>query len=518
MAFVFRPVVTVRKNGRKARRRAAYYWVCYVDPADGAERRHVLKLPSGERVSSREAAEAELRRLLASRERLAAGLTDRYVQAAGVPVRKLLADYLRSMRRRGLSRGHVRQAAFAVQWVCRTAGIETVGRLTQSERIDAALAVLTNARKSPRSVNGYRGFMHGLCGYAVSPARLLATNPVDAVPVRETSGDIRKARRAMTADEARRLLAVALARPLVERATVRRGKHAGQAVAKLRDESRAALERAGRERRAYYATALLSGLRWGEVAALEWRDFDGLETDDPWLRLRADTTKAGRADELPVNRGLAALLKAHRPAFARPTDRVFRSVPTRKTFLADCAAAGVIVRDDRGRSVDRHACRTTFTTWLEAAGVHGRTKSVLTRHAVAKSNLADSVYTDIGLLDLRGAIERLPDVLSDSDVAQLRATGTDDARPDPVVLPVVLNCRESRRTTMNAAGSDSERRDGNRLNCSEKHADSSRCTFGATGFEPATSWSQTRRSSRAELRPVDPIMAGPSHSDKPCAP
>src|SRR5215471_9413102 len=28
------------------------------------------------------------------------------------------------------------------------------------------------------------------------------------------------------------------------------------------------------------------------------------------------------------------------------------------------------------------------------------------------------------------------------------------------------------------------------------------CEIGATGFEPATSWSQTMRSSQAELRPV----------------
>ena len=40
-------------------------------------------------------------------------------------------------------------------------------------------------------------------------------------------------------------------------------------------------------------------------------------------------------------------------------------------------------------------------------------------------------------------------------------------------------------------------------------ADVSRRTIdiqvGATGFEPATSWSQTKRSSQAELRPVDVI-------------
>ena len=99
MAFVFRPVVTRRKNGKQTRQRTRFYWTQYSDPADGSEQRHVLKLPSGHRITRRDVAEAELRRMLSNRERLAAGLTDRYVQAATTPVRKLLADYVRSQRR-----------------------------------------------------------------------------------------------------------------------------------------------------------------------------------------------------------------------------------------------------------------------------------------------------------------------------------------------------------------------------------------------------------------------------------
>jgi len=38
MAFVFRPVVIRRKNGRKMRQRSAYYWASYPDPVDGAPR------------------------------------------------------------------------------------------------------------------------------------------------------------------------------------------------------------------------------------------------------------------------------------------------------------------------------------------------------------------------------------------------------------------------------------------------------------------------------------------------
>src|SRR6516225_10613224 len=43
------------------------------------------------------------------------------------------------------------------------------------------------------------------------------------------------------------------------------------------------------------------------------------------------------------------------------------------------------------------------------------------------------------------------------------------------------------------------------------------CKVGATGFEPATSWSQTTRSSQAELRPVGLMVAvlGPARQGGP---
>src|SRR5882672_448855 len=99
MAFVFKPVITKKlDDGRKVKRRARYFWACYADPTDGQEKREVLTLPSGERVSNREVADVELRNLLNRLQRKAAGLIDPAVESAGVPIRVVMARYARHLR------------------------------------------------------------------------------------------------------------------------------------------------------------------------------------------------------------------------------------------------------------------------------------------------------------------------------------------------------------------------------------------------------------------------------------
>ena len=100
MAFVFRPVVTRTRNGRKVRRRTRFWWIGFTLDVDGKDGREALRLPDGQKVTDRETAEAELRRRGNLRQRLAAGLTNRYVEAAPMSARKLLADYVRHLRRK----------------------------------------------------------------------------------------------------------------------------------------------------------------------------------------------------------------------------------------------------------------------------------------------------------------------------------------------------------------------------------------------------------------------------------
>lgn len=83
-------------------------------------------------------------------------------------------------------------------------------------------------------------------------------------------------------------------------------------------------------------------------------------------------------------------------------------VPTglRRILDRDLIAAGIPKIDDRGRSLDAHALRTTFGTHLSMAGVPLRTAQTAIRHSTPALTTND--YTDPRLLDVHGAIESLP--------------------------------------------------------------------------------------------------------------
>lgn len=99
----------------------------------------------------------------------------------------------------------------------------------------------------------------------------MQANPAERIAVRNESADRRKERRALTIDEAYRLLDVA------------------------------------GPRRPFYAVQLWTELRVNETRSLEWRDVL-LDDARPVIQLRAATTKAKRADELPLHSALSVEL------------------------------------------------------------------------------------------------------------------------------------------------------------------------------------------------------------------
>jgi hypothetical protein len=82
-------------------------------------------------------------------------------------------------------------------------------------------------------------------------------------------------------------------------------------------------------------------------------------------------------------------------------------------------------RDDRGRTVDVHALRTTFGTHLSKGGVSLRSAQAAMRHS--KPELTANVYTDPKLLDVAGALNALPALALKPSPSkqQTQATGTD---------------------------------------------------------------------------------------------
>ncbi len=119
----------------------------------------------------------------------------------------------------------------------------------------------------------------------------------------------RRERRAMTEAEWTQLLDVTCRRPLLDRMTIRRGKNKGRPIAKLREPTKARLEKLGRERALMYKTFLLTGRRKKELASLSAGQ---LELDDgpvAYAVLDAADEKNRSGSEIPLRNDLAAELR-----------------------------------------------------------------------------------------------------------------------------------------------------------------------------------------------------------------
>jgi hypothetical protein len=101
-------------------------------------------------------------------------------------------------------------------------------------------------RLSARSRNYYRQSLITFANWCVQTSRL-GGHKLDRVPKAHERTDPRRQRRALTEEELRRLLAVAVVRPLTDARTVRRGKRKGEAYAELRADTVSRLNAIGRE-------------------------------------------------------------------------------------------------------------------------------------------------------------------------------------------------------------------------------------------------------------------------------
>jgi hypothetical protein len=122
-------------------------------------------------------------------------------------------------------------------------------------------------------------------------------------------------------------------------------------------------------------------------------------------------------------------LEAARAAWiAEATDPHERDGRERSDFLA--------YRDAGGRVADFHALRHSFITRLVKAGVKPKDAQTLARHSTI--TLTKDRYTHVGLHDTAAAVESLPGIPGTdpgSELAVLRATGTDGPSGAPAYVP-----------------------------------------------------------------------------------
>ena len=177
----------------------------------------------------------------------------------------------------------------------------------------------SRAMLSPRAKNHYFATLRTFCLWCVKRKRM-GGNPVSDVEKVDETADVRRQRRALSADELSRLLDA------------------------VPDHYRLG-----------YQMLMATGLRCAELLALRWEDVR-LNAPHPFIQLRAEVTKSKRADGLPLRADLADLLRKAK-GDADESAAVVKALPRIPTHKSYLAAAGIPFVDDRGRRADLHALR-----------------------------------------------------------------------------------------------------------------------------------------------------------------
>jgi len=388
---------------------------------------------------------------------------------------KTLADSLQnhidayrgSLERTGRARKYIDPVHTRLTRIARHCGWQSL-KQTNPNDLEGYLAELTRQKLAPKTINEYLAAAKGFMRWCIQTRRL-AGNPLEGL--RRTTYQRENDKAALTTEQANKLLEVA-----------------------------------GPNRLIYYV-ALRTGLRRAELEALQWGDIH-LDVAHPHVALRAATTKAKRADVVPLRQDIIRELKAACPQDAAPTDKVFPFIARNsRGFLPDLDRTGIPRTDEYGKRYCFHSLRVTFGTWLAQAGVAPRVHMELMRHTDMK--LTMHYYTDPRLLDTSRAVQDLPDLSEQGAQRQaLRRTGSDD-RPPSGGESIALN-RASQRpggSTWVHLGEKGEVR--NRVGAS-KNADVDVEMVEAVGIEPTSGCPGPETSTRV----VDPLNLGPQGSDR----
>jgi integrase len=413
------PLTTGRDGTDRIRDESSTYFARYRD-GNGA----VVEVPTGCRDES--AARQILAELERKAERVRAGLLTpaeaRIAEQLTTRIGSHVESYLISLEASGVTAKHVRESRRILTSVLEGCGFLSLADLERSP-VEQWLNRRRSEGLSARTRNVDLNVLVAFANWCVENHRL-TTNPFRGMPRANEAADPRRRRRAMTEAELVRLLDEARRRPLLNALTVYKGKRKGQAYANVRPDVRAQLEALGRERALIYKTLVLTGLRKNELATLTVSQLrlDGpiphveLDAADEKNRegngvvIRADLAEDLRvwlADKLAALQAEARRLGGPIPARFAADTPIF-TVPSGliRIFDRDLKAAGIPKRDERGRTLDVHALRTTFGTLLSKGGVPLRTAQAAMRHS--DPSLTANVYTDPKLLDVHGALDALP--------------------------------------------------------------------------------------------------------------
>jgi len=438
-------------------------WYARVRMADGSR----ADIPT--RCKDRSAAMTRMSELVAEQEKIRAGVITQSEAKTAKHGHRAYADtvnaYIDNMVARGRAKNTRKATKSYLESVGKSLGWRTLRDIDRAglERWLSMRATTPKDPEKPNSVMGARthnahvAAFHSFGTWCLRQGYVKA-NPFAGTLKRDERADRRRVRRAVTTDELTRLLEAARMRPLQEAMLVRRGEHKGELIAKVSPETEDRLLWLGVTRAMAYLVAASTGLRWGELRSITIGALQ-LDANPPHMVLEARNEKARRGDQIPLRADVATAMRHYvserRSRLLGPSadsvtpfpgtfdnEPVFE-VPEKmhKVFDADCAAAGIPKKDGAGRAIDVHALRHTFGTNLAKAGVPLQ----VAQHAMRHSNpaLTSNVYTHLGLLDVAGAVEKLPSICVTALIEQAEEKVANLVTPTVTPTPVVAMPKES---------------------------------------------------------------------------
>jgi integrase len=181
---------------------------------------------------------------------------------------------------------------------------------------------------------------------------------------------------------------------------------------------------AGHDRFILYTVAANTGFRASELASLTPESF-AVDGERPTVTVAAGYSKRRRKDEQPIRVDLAGMLRSYlegKPPRKPIWPGTWKDAAA-EMLSQDLAAAGIPYEDEQSRVFDFHAMRGQFISLLAAKGVHPKIAQELARHSTI--TLTMDYYTHVDLLDVGGALEKLPAI---AGVENPVATGKARAR------------------------------------------------------------------------------------------
>jgi integrase len=329
-------------------------------------------------VSDKEAALAKARKFKREYEAEAAGIIfpKPIREAAVAPLKVLIIDYVSDMRMRVKSSTSKspKQSKSRLMRLCKECGWQKLSDITA----DSFVKWRCTTDLSPKTLNHYLAEGITFINFLLKTERILK-NPLADVSKLTVKGRESRLRRAFTNEELTSLFRIA-----------------------------------PEYRKTAYLSAVLSGLRHGELSKLRWGDVV-FESPTPHILARSAISKNGQDARIPMTNQLEKELLNHRPESWTENDLVFpKGVPRARTLRVDLESAGIPYQDEMGRFADFHSFRYTWGTILQKNGVNSRTAMELMRHS--DRNLTDKVYTDTNLLPLGEVVRKLPDIQPLTDI------------------------------------------------------------------------------------------------------